>query len=477
MTITASKKSICIGILSLFWLYFLFIHRLGDRDLWNSHEARAAMNAQSMIDSGQWLLPQLYDGRWEVQKPPLYYWMVAGLAVLDGGKVNAWHVRLPSTLSALGCLCVLLWLGHRSGRFRLGIVAAIVLASAMHFTWLARVGRIDMPLTFSIALALACFYVRLHHDGSWRCLLVAYVALAAAVLLKGPIGLVLPGVVMFVHLALERRLRSNQLGLAWGIPLIATLTVPWFLLANQLTDGEFGHSFFWLHNVQRGFGGSRLRSHPWWRNGPQFALDFMPWSLLLIGLLWHHWQKRRVTLDPLANFGLTWLLSMLVLLSFARYKRPDYLVPAYPGAALCLGAFAHSILHSRLFQTALICIALGWWYRVDVHLPQLEPTRSHQAFAQEIHHRRYNKHVIFFRTEAHGLAFHVGRPLKILIDWNDLDRWPCESPALVVMPKDVAKDSANCLHHRFLVEIMDNSELIDGHHEQPLALFHLYTGF
>src|SRR5262245_41608918 len=90
--------------------FLLFFHGLGDRDLWSSHEARAAMDAQSVLD-GDLALPRLFDGRPELQKPPLYYWLVAGVARLQGGEVDAWTVRLPSTLSAVGCVLLLAWFG------------------------------------------------------------------------------------------------------------------------------------------------------------------------------------------------------------------------------------------------------------------------------------------------------------------------------------------------------------------------------
>src|SRR5262245_51426139 len=64
-------------ILVTIWIYFLFLHGLGNRDLWNSHEARAAMDARSVLEDGSWPVPRLHDGRLELQKPPLYYWMVA----------------------------------------------------------------------------------------------------------------------------------------------------------------------------------------------------------------------------------------------------------------------------------------------------------------------------------------------------------------------------------------------------------------
>src|SRR5260370_10154650 len=95
--------SALIILLALPALLLLFFYRLADRDLWSSHEARAAMDAQTVLD-GDWALPQLYDGRAELQKPPLYYWLVAGIAKLRGGDVDAWAVRLPAALAALGCV-------------------------------------------------------------------------------------------------------------------------------------------------------------------------------------------------------------------------------------------------------------------------------------------------------------------------------------------------------------------------------------
>src|SRR5262245_37023895 len=74
-------------------LFLLFFYRLADRDLWSSHEARAAQNAQSILIDGAWGLPHLFDGKPELQKPPLYYWLVAAVAGMSGGVVDAWTVR------------------------------------------------------------------------------------------------------------------------------------------------------------------------------------------------------------------------------------------------------------------------------------------------------------------------------------------------------------------------------------------------
>src|SRR5689334_17078788 len=84
----------------------LFFYRLGDRDLWASHEARAAQDAQRILDDGDWLLPRLFDEQVELQKPPLYYWLVAVAGRVRGG-VDAVAVRLPAAAAGLATVLAL----------------------------------------------------------------------------------------------------------------------------------------------------------------------------------------------------------------------------------------------------------------------------------------------------------------------------------------------------------------------------------
>ena len=115
----------------------LFFWRLGERDLWSSHEARAAMNAASVLADGD-ALPRLHDGRPETQKPPLYYWLAAaaGLAARRGrcSRPSAcprrWR-RWRSSLLVVRVAAVVL------GRPLAGLTAGLILATGIHFPWLA----------------------------------------------------------------------------------------------------------------------------------------------------------------------------------------------------------------------------------------------------------------------------------------------------------------------------------------------------
>jgi 4-amino-4-deoxy-L-arabinose transferase-like glycosyltransferase len=470
----------------------LFFHRLADRDLWSSHEARAAQDAQTILDDGGWGLPHLFDGETDLQKPPLYYWTVAALARCHGGTVGPWDVRLPAALAALGCVLALYGFGRCVGRPVAGFVAAAVLATALHFTWLARVGRIDMPLTLTVALALGGGYLarRGRHVLAWQ--LLAYLAVAAGLLLKGPIGAVLPATAFAAHLLAEGEVPApwrprawlrllHRHGLWWGLPLVAALVLPWYFWADAQTHGELVRVFLWIHNFGRGFDGTGgLRHHPWWFYGPQLALDFLPWSPLLPAAAWLLFRGGRWRADAEARFGLAWLLAMLVVLSCVRFKRADYLLPAFPGAALFLGCAAeHCVgtvrrrgLLALPFGLAVAGCVAGWLVYVDGVLPQSEGALEQRRFAAEVRRRApAPRPVLFFWAENHPLAFHVGRPLHVLIEWDDLDAWAARpEPTYVVMPPEVAREWPAHLRSGRLEEVLRSTDLAGAKQKRPLVL-------
>jgi 4-amino-4-deoxy-L-arabinose transferase-like glycosyltransferase len=466
------------AILSLAALCLLFFVQLGDRDLTSSHEARAGQNAQSMLNSGRWDLPRLFDGHVEMQKPPLYYWLVALLGWFNGGQVDAWCVRLPAALAALGCVLLVYGFGVLRGRASAGWIAAVILATCLHFTALARTGRIDMPLTLTVSLSLVGAVQGFESSRQFggragrRWFLLMYLSIAAGLLLKGPIAVVLPGVVL---LSLTMAARFGRLSgarstlhaapstLWWGVPLVLLLTLPWFLYANAQTDGEWFRVFFWYHNVGRGLGTEeKLRSYPWWFYGPQLLRDLLPWSLLLplgVGYLWRH-------CDPEARFGAVWLVAMTLLLSFMRFKRADYLLPAYPGAALLLGCAAEQWYRARpslrlpvAFASVVLATVACWLSYLLWAVPLIEETRTYQRFAVEIRRHSADK-VVFFRTEAHTLALHVGEPLRSLLEWENLDIWVGKNQATyVVLPPECLEESAKRLSNGVLEVVARSNDL------------------
>ena len=466
----------------IFFCGILFFLNLDNRDLVSSHEARAAQNGQMIVSDGHWGLPRLFDGHLELQKPPLYYWLVALLGHVFGGQVDAWAVRLPAALSALGCVLFVYYLCRKRQRSRAGFLAALILASCLHFTWLARIGRIDMPLTFAVTLACGAFYMGMTQPRGWRWYLLGYISVALGILLKGPIALLFAGGIIGTVAFVQRRLERTATGLGaslwWGLPLVILIAAPWFVWANWQTDNQIWEVFFWYHNLERGLGGSdTLASHPFWFYLPRILVDLLPWSLALPVAAWFFFKRVGWRQDPEARFGVIWFLVVFGFLSCMSFKRADYLLPAYPGAALFLGCMVERAALGRVAKRAgsvlLTCYALGWGI-YNVWVVPAQESWPYIKLAQDI--RAYtDKPVIFFRAESHVLAFHVGRPLDTILEWENLDIWVGRDfPVYFVMPPDCARDWPLHVTKGRLEEVYRTSDHEWGKHERPLVVMRSY---
>jgi 4-amino-4-deoxy-L-arabinose transferase-like glycosyltransferase len=501
----------CLTALApLLALVLLFFFRLGARDLVSSHEARAAQDAQRMLDTGEWGLPRLFDGQPDLQKPPGFYWLVAAVGRLNGGHVSPWVARLPAAVSAVAAVLLVYAFLRRQGYATGALVAAAALGTANHFVAIGRTARIDVPLTCAVAVALMSFYrgcLGSRADASlgprasrpllggsssfWESpqadlgaiggregfargptaggpsglpyFFLSALAAAFAVLLKGPVALALIGPVAVAFLLVERfaspageRPRLPFRAAVLGTFIVAAVAVPWFVWANDATGGEFARVFFWHHNVERFTGESdALKSHPWWFYGPRLAMALLPWTLPLNFLTVWSFRSGTWRGDRLFRFGLVWSAVMLAVLSAAQFKRADYLLPAFPGAAIALGCAAERWLRTRerhlsvrrarwLFGT-LVAGGLAVWPVMWFAVEPAEAAKEEKApFAAAIRaHAPKPQTVLLFRTEPHLLAYHLGPPLHTLVEWGDLkDALAAPGPHAVVMPPEYVADAA-----------------------------------
>jgi 4-amino-4-deoxy-L-arabinose transferase-like glycosyltransferase len=465
------------AVACLCWL--LFFHKLADRDLWGSHEARAAQDAGSMLHFHDFWLPRLTDETVDLQKPPMYYWLVAATARITG-SLDAWSVRFPATMSASLAVFAVAWSLWRRGRPLASLLAAVILATAQHFTWLARTARIDMPLTLCVAIAA----IAIGLERRWQ--VVGFLAIAAAILLKGPIGLVLPLAVIIGDRFMENRLNGSSIGwksFRWGIPLSLLIAAPWFIEANSLTDGRFFQVFFWHHNFERAIGGSdTLAVHPWWYYGPRLLVDALPWSIPLIPAIVVLFRLGIWRNDREARFGLLWLATVVGILSFAKFKRADYLLPAYPGMAMMLGCLGERVwlaskpLWRRGLASGLAAIIAAtiasWIFVIHVELPRVEPQREQMTFARAVRKiASVPAEVLFFRVECHPLAFHLGRRINSLLEWENLNIWAGRpGPTYIIMSPEDFQDWRKYITAGELEEVVRNTDFSGGIHDRPLIL-------
>jgi hypothetical protein len=113
-----------------------------------------------------------------------------------------------------------------------------------------------------------------------------------------------------------------------------------------------------------------------------------------------------------------------------------------------------------------------WFIRVEWQLPAREPYRDYRAFAARVRQLAPRPmEILFFRTEAHPLAFRLGRPLSIVVQWEELNaRLLQPGTHYIVTPPRYAEESARYLRGIRLERVLSNTELSGGEHERPLVL-------
>lgn len=344
----------------------LWFCTLGWRDLIHPDEGRYAEIARAMVASGDWITPRL-NGILYFEKPALQYWMTAISYELLG--INAFAARLwPAASGALAVLA--LW---RVARPRLGerraAMAAWMLGGSAWWIGNGHFLNLDMGLAAFMTLVLLGFWVAQRDGASPRKartgMLVAWAAMACAVLSKGLIGAVLPGAVLVVYSVVSRDLsvwrRMHWVG---GLAVFFAIATPWFVVVS-MRNPDFAHFFFVHEHFERFLTTQHRRTGAWWYFMPVLVLGAMPWTTLLPGALMRGLRRQAGHFQPNRLF-LVWAVLIFAFFSVSGSKLPSYILPVFPALALLAAQHADEIGPKRLawhawavaVLTAAVAIAL-----------------------------------------------------------------------------------------------------------------------
>lgn len=329
------------GLLLLCLLFFFW--RLDAYTLFDRTETETAEVARQMWLSGDWVTP-IFNGIHYFDKPVLLYWLIgAGFQVLGPGE---WAARLPSALFATALVIGTWWFARRLVGPRFALFMATMLMANPFVVGLGRTGVTDMGLACFLAGGLYSWYWS-YQSGRQSGYLLCFALLGGAVLIKGPIGLLLPVLIVGSFLVWTDRWREVIGAMPWvrGVLLLTAITLPWYILVTGANGWVFIDTFFIHHNVDRFFNVIDAQPGPWYYYLLYTPAGMFPWIVLLpLGLghpegrLWlsrDYWRQCSAT-EQLNLFMALWFGIVLLFVSAATTKLPHYIMPALPALAfLC----------------------------------------------------------------------------------------------------------------------------------------------
>jgi 4-amino-4-deoxy-L-arabinose transferase-like glycosyltransferase len=312
-----------------------------DRD-----EARFAQATKQMLETGQYIDIHFQD-EVRYKKPVGIYWLQAmavkaGEAVgISNARTTIWLYRLPSLFGAIGAVLLTYWTALAFVARRTALLAALMMASSVLLGVESRLAKTDAVLLFTCVAAMGAM-ARIYLTDrrtpdvkiGWHLPAILWTAMAAGVMIKGPL------ILMFVALtALTLSIADRSGRWIWklrpiaGLAWLLLLVLPWFAaIIAKSGDSFFAHSVG-EDMLSKVFGGQESHGAPPGLYFLLFWITFWPGSILAGLAAPRVWQARS---EPGARFLLAWLIPSWAVFEAVITKLPHYVLPLYPAIAILI---------------------------------------------------------------------------------------------------------------------------------------------
>jgi 4-amino-4-deoxy-L-arabinose transferase-like glycosyltransferase len=327
----------------------IYFAGLSGYPLLDPDEGRYAEIPREMIESGDFITPRLNYVKY-FEKPPLFYWSVAGSMALFGQE--EWAVRIVPALAGFLTILLIMALGKRFFGTRTGVMAGWVYLTSMVPLILARLPIIDGLFSLFLTATWGAWWLGYaapagHMKRIWFC--AAWACMGLACMTKGIAAIALTGLIIFAFIIVRRDFRALR-AMAWlpGLLIFALIVLPWHLAVSS-RNPEFAHFYFVVQHFGRLV--SEEHSRPVWYFLVIFPFGMLFWTALFFPAIINALKRaiKAIKLptngDKKANesegvlFLVIWVLAVVGLFSLSRSKLVPYILPGYPAMALLIASY------------------------------------------------------------------------------------------------------------------------------------------
>ena len=434
---------------------------LGAYPVMDPTESRYAEIARKMLETGNWLTPQIAYGVPFWGKPPLSTWLSTASMGVFG--VNEFAARLPSLLLMLGCGALVLMLARlRADRDEALLATAFFATTALVFIAGGAV-MTDEALALGATLSMAGFWIAVEGPPSLRRVggFAFFIGLAIGMMAKGPIAVVLTVVPIGAWTLWTKSWREAWTRLPWitGTLLAAVLVVPWYIAAERATPGFLDYFIVgehWKRFVQPGWKGDLYGSGHARPRGTIWLFWIaaaLPWSLVAIGWLGRAAASRRDALATLVRdrwqcYLLLWTIAPMLFFMLSRNILATYVLPGIPAFALLLAALwrtrpedARKMRAPVRYLAAVSFVLAGGFVAVILAMrPRFDTELSHRALVRAYESERTNdgERLVYFVREPISAEFYSHGKAVLVRDASALTPYLRDKPVdfIVVRKRD-----------------------------------------
>jgi 4-amino-4-deoxy-L-arabinose transferase-like glycosyltransferase len=288
--------------------------------------------AREMIESGDYVTPY-YNYEYRFDKPILVYWLIVLGYKFFG--LNEFGGRFFISLSGILTVLLLFWWLSRHKEKDFAFWTSLILLSLLDFIVMASVAMPDALLTLFITASLVFFFEG-YHRKSEKFYLLAFASSGLATLTKGPVGLVLPGLIAIIYLVLRRDLIRTLKEIPWlkGFAIYFLIVTPWYAAILKKHGYQFFKDFIIFHNIHRFT--SKVPGHPteWWYYIANYFWLFLPWSFFFPFAVHKLWKEKLNITDDVLSFVSVWFFTVVLYFQIAHTKLAHYLLPSFPAFAV-----------------------------------------------------------------------------------------------------------------------------------------------
>lgn len=431
----------------------------------DSVECNYALTAKEMVRSGDWLSPQIF-GRYWFDKPIFFYWLTALSFKLFG--FTEFAARFFPAAFGLAAIGLVAWGGNKLFSARAGFYSALVLVSFVEFFLISKSIITDSVLFFFFSGTLLYFYLA-YRDNKPVYWYLMYGCAGLAVLTKGPIGCLLPGLIIVSFLLWEKQghviVRARVFS---GILLFLVIVLPWYGYMYYVHGSEFLDSFLGTHNYLRAVVSEHPKDNVFYYYAIINFVACLPWSWMLPGIICTCW-KQEGKLADCKKFLLCWLGIVFLFFQLMATKYLTYTYPLLFPTALLIGQQlaereeqGHK-LNLVPFGMAIGAIGLYLCLILTVAIP-FSQQRSAKDLAQALSLEKQETNMAVYGSYPTSAVFYDSPQLTYLVREKEAEDFKPEAYSWSLkhmMPYSIAEESKHNL------VIVDQRELGNFLHISP----------